>query len=95
MDPVKDVTIRINVHELRILGIWAENWAVQCDNQHLDDVSHEPLKEVVAAIAGRLEKQLGEMGYDIPLTLSSEISQLAKEYPGVELYRDGREEIIE
>jgi DNA-directed RNA polymerase subunit RPC12/RpoP len=100
MDPRSDVSININVHELRILGIWAENWAVHCDNQHLDDVNHEPMKELVNIICTRILKQLPK-NLKMSLTLSGEIKDLQKDLQKREeisgdiiLYRDGREEIV-
>jgi hypothetical protein len=95
-----DVTIRINIHELRILGIWSENYAVSCDNKHLDDPFYESLKETVNIICREIEKQLIEQGKPTPLTLSGEMKDL-KEYlketgqkGEVDFYRDNREEII-
>ncbi len=95
MDPTKDVTITVNVHELRILGIWAENYAVSCDNHHLDDAGYEPLKDTIKAITDRLRAQLRELGKDAPLTLSAEFKQIEQEYPSAEFYRDGKEEVPE
>ncbi len=93
MNPANDVIVRINVHELRILGIWAENHAVTCDNLQLDNAYHESMKETVAAITGRLRTQLSNMGCDMPLTLSAEFKQVEKAYPGAQLFIDGREEV--
>lgn len=98
-DPKADVTIKINVHELRILGIWAENWAVQCDNKELDNAYHESLKDTIKAICDRIYLQIPD-NLKKPLTLRAEIKELS-EYvktkniaKDVTLYRDGREEII-
>lgn len=95
-----DATIKINTHELRILGIWAENYAVLQDNQHLDDPLYEPLKDIVNIICSNLEKQLKEQGKFAPLTLTSEMKDL-KDYlkenkmcDDIDFYRDGKEEII-
>lgn len=97
MDPAQDVTIAVNVHELRILGIWAENHAVQCDNHHLDDAHYEAMKDTVDMIVTRIEEQLRALGKHAPLTLSREIGELKRAFPksDVEFYRDGREEIVE
>lgn len=86
------VNIRINVHELRILGIWAENWAVEADNKQLDNASHESLKETVNIICDRIRAQLPAK-LNQPLTLSAEIKELEAQFPGTQLFRDGREEI--
>jgi DNA-directed RNA polymerase subunit RPC12/RpoP len=89
-----DVTIRVNVHELRILGIWAENHAVHMDNQHLDDAHREPMKDTVNVICDRLQAQLREQGKEMPLTLTREFQEVKKAHPNIEVHRDGREEII-
>jgi len=73
----EDVTIKINWHELRILGIWADNWAQRPD---IPDDS----KRIVAKIIQRIESQHPEM---TPLTLSGEILKLQEEMPGVSLLR--------
>ena len=75
-----DVTIKINWHELRILGIWADNWIQRCTG----DVADES-KKVVAAILARIQKQHPKKD---PLTLAGEIKQLQQTYPGVTLVRD-------
>jgi DNA-directed RNA polymerase subunit RPC12/RpoP len=94
-----DATIKINVHELRILGIWAENYAVSVDNKNLDNAAHESLKESLNRITDRIATQL-PAEIRTPLTLSKEIIELqqglkAQGHPGdIELHRDGREEIL-
>lgn len=89
-DPADDLTIRINLHELHILFVWAENFAVSSDNTQLDNPAHESLKETVNIIAERIEKQLPR---PFQLTLSREVKEIEKQYPGTTLYRDGREEV--
>lgn len=72
-----DVQIKINAHELRIICIWAENYAVSCDLQHQDDPAYESMKLTVNQIAGLLEKQIQEkLGHYIPLTLTHELQEL-------------------
>ena len=66
--PKNDVTIKINWHELRILTIWAEQWASRCKENSTMPVT-------VEAIARRLEKQYPNK---TPLTLAGELSQLRK-----------------
>lgn len=62
----EDVTLRINWHELRILGIWASNWAeAKCGDQE---------KRTIAAILHRLHAQYPDKG---PLTLMGEFRELA------------------
>jgi hypothetical protein len=81
----QDTTIEINWHELRILTIWASNWAAEkCD---------ESARKAVANVIKRLETQRKE---DWPaLTLLGEIKELPEtlrklgiECGGVELYDD-------
>ena len=61
------MTVKINWHELRILTIWAENWASRCK----EDNATMPV--TVEAIARRLEKQYPKK---TPLTLAGEVGQL-------------------
>ena len=68
--PREDVTVRINWHELRILTIWAENWANKIDKECPKSAL------TVACIARRLQKQHPNK---TPLTLAGEIEQLRKE----------------
>ncbi len=94
-DPSMDVSITINTHELRILGIWAENYARRCDDDHLDDVKHESMKETVNAIMGRVESQLAALDKHTPLTMSAELKQLREAFPqsDITVYRDGKEDV--
>ena len=59
------VDVSINIHELRILCIWAENWALE-----KEDVD----ENIIYAIALRLRKQLG--GKPITLTMADEFRTL-------------------
>src|SRR6185369_1725272 len=83
-DPKKDASILINVHDLRIMGIWAENYANSVDNKHLDDVNHSSLKELITIITDRIEVQLKAQGLYTPLTLVKELKQLQTEHPGAQ-----------
>lgn len=76
--PKEDVTIKINWHELRILAIWAENWARQIEKN--GDVTTHPIL-TVNCIARRIQKQHPDK---TPLTLSGEIEELKKTYPSTE-----------
>jgi hypothetical protein len=58
------VSISVNTHELRILCIWAENWAGSTDAD----------EDTVYAIAARLRRQLGDNDY--PLTMADEFRAL-------------------
>ena len=57
----EDTTVEINWHELRILVIWAENWAQHCKRQASDDSSGK-MPKTVTAIARRLEAQRPTFG---------------------------------
>jgi hypothetical protein len=72
-----DVTVAINWHELRILGMWADNWS------HKPGIP-EDSKNIVARILERLEKQHPDK---TPLTLAGEVRKLQEEYPGASLLR--------
>jgi hypothetical protein len=83
-DIADDVTIKINWHELRILGIWADNWA------HDDKIPGDS-KNIVATIIQRLEAQHPDK---TPLTLSGEIRKLQEDYPGASLLRGDGEVLV-
>ena len=61
----QDVTIKINLHELRILTIWADNWARQECNE-----------DSVAALNG-IVNALREQHPGVALTMSDEYQELA------------------
>jgi DNA-directed RNA polymerase subunit RPC12/RpoP len=85
-DPAKDVDVRINWHELRILCMWAENWAHRCDVSHED--GHEPMVPLVHVIAARLQAQRPELAHS-PLTMSGEVRQLREAFPGAKVETHG------
>lgn len=87
-DPKEDVTIKINWHELRILSIWAENWARKCDK---DDDAKMKCVLTVNCIARRIQKQHPDK---TPLTLSGEIEGLKKSHDGVETNFDTKQDKI-
>lgn len=67
----KDFTVDINWHELRVLCIWAENWARAVKDEQNES---RPLR-TVHAIARRLQTQAKDNDL-APLTLSQEILEL-------------------
>jgi DNA-directed RNA polymerase subunit RPC12/RpoP len=73
MHPQEDVTLKINWHELRILIIWAENWARECDKNAENDPDHENMLLTIMTIAQRLQQQYPDK---TKLTLFSEIREL-------------------
>lgn len=73
----EDVNIKINWHELRILSIWAENWARQCDKKALEEGKPRKMLLCIMSIAERLQRQHADK---TPLTLFSEIRELRKEF---------------
>jgi hypothetical protein len=64
----KDTSVEINWHELRILVIWAEQWARKASGD-----SSKTMPDTVHAIARRLQSQHPDFGH---LTLSGEIASL-------------------
>lgn len=64
LDPRKDRLVTINTHELRILTIWASNWAVT----HCDAGS----KKTLSRILQRLNAQLP----GVALTMFQEVKEL-------------------
>ena len=79
----KDLSLKINWHELRILTIWSDNWArAKCDAGS---------QRTLASILRRLDAQRPE-GWP-PLTLSGEIRELQAEGYNAEL-RDGQGNVI-
>lgn len=73
--------ISVNWHELRILVMWAENWAR----------AHQ-LGRTVYSIANRIEAQEPKLAEDSPLSLAKELGILAKTFnldvSSAELRRD-------
>jgi hypothetical protein len=67
--------VSVNLHELRVLCLWAENWALHCTRRpNLDEASKAiHMDEVVYAIAGRLLKQLPAGS---ALTMAGEFKEL-------------------
>lgn len=68
------INLSINWQELRVLVMWAENYARKND-----------LTKVVYAISNRIEKQFPDRANDSPLTLAKEIGQLADAFDGVQV----------
>jgi hypothetical protein len=74
----RDLRVEINWHELRILGIWAENYASQIAKT---DQNSNQFVQTIHAITRRIEAQYPEY---IPLTLSGELGLVAKDYGKIE-----------
>jgi|GEM_PF-1900889 hypothetical protein len=62
----EDVTIKINWHELHILGVWAENWARKIDEKNQNQRATDCLFAIVKAIQDQYPSKH-------PLTLAGEI----------------------
>ena len=83
-DPARDVTIETNWHELRVLLIWAEQWAARCEESDPEgDASG-----LVYAIARAFEAQHPTLADKRALTLSGEMAQLKEKYPKMEVHGD-------
>lgn len=76
MSIAQDVTVRINWHELRILTIWASNWAARCAES---DRPGYDSPAAVGSIIRALEKQKPDESYP-PLTLLGEVQKIAEEF---------------
>lgn len=72
------VNVRINTHELRILCIWAENFANSIKDIPGDD-ANKTAPDTVYAIAARLRRQLGE---SVTLTMADELKAVNDAFPG-------------
>lgn len=82
----EDVEIHINWHELRILSLWAENWARLCDKDKIEKAEKEkyrydPMINTIYAIIKPLQEQCPSFA---PLTLSGEIRQIEEEFGDVQ-----------
>lgn len=86
VDPEKDVTVQINWGELKILSVWAEQWARQGDES--SPMEGYNCVRTVHSICRRLQRQHPGM---IPLTLAGEIRQLQEAGLVVETNFDARE----
>ncbi len=75
-----DVNIVINWHELRILCVWAENWALQCDK-----AKDGGLQKTIISIMRRLHAQHLDKAQESPLSLLAEIAQIKEKYSGTEV----------
>lgn len=67
--PKDDVSIDINWHELRILGMWASNWAGSFTEKEKDS------KQALVGILGRLQRQFPDKS---TLTMGGEVRDLRK-----------------
>lgn len=84
-DHASDVLVRLNWHELRLLIMWAERWAL------MPRANENPFGQTVYSIAERIAEQYPEKAKDCPLTLAGEIGQvrdagykIQTNFPGVE-----------
>lgn len=84
----EDLRIVVNWHELRILGIWAENYAQQCDSK---DKTGASLIKTVHAITRRLQRQFPDK---TKLTLSGEIADLRGDGMSVETHGVAESKLI-
>jgi hypothetical protein len=73
----KYIVTNINWHELRILTIWAENWAKYIDDKESSNPNHKNMPLTIMIIAERLQKQFPNK---VKLTLFSEIRELRKSF---------------
>lgn len=78
------VTITLTTHELRILTIWASNWA----EAHTDKPEGQDSPRVIAGILDGIGQYTSA-----PLSLRQEVADVRAAFPDSEvtLYRDGEE----
>lgn len=74
-DTALDLTVEINWHELRILGIWAENWANHIKSKEDSRGFNKRAPQLIESITRRLQRQYPDL---TPLTLSGELASLPK-----------------
>lgn len=80
------VRVEVNWHELRILVMWAENWANHCANKSIDPT--HGMGYLVLQIARRIENQHPDRALTSPLTLAGELRQLADTFGSVRVVGD-------
>jgi hypothetical protein len=85
-NPAFDLTVNINWQELRILAVWAENWA----RQRSENQDYEGLK-AVHCIVHRLEEQYPDL---YPLTLAGEVRKMQEAGHLVESDMDVRVHLV-
>ena len=76
-----DVTVKINWHEIRVLGIWAENYIGQVQGE-----AGAQGQATIRAIARRIRAQFPERS---PVTLSGEVAALQAAGYDAQLVRAG------
>jgi predicted nucleic acid-binding Zn-ribbon protein len=90
-DPSKDVAVEINWHELRILVMWAANWAENvCAKQ---DAPGNNSPATIQAIARRLQEQHPDLA-DSPLTMQGELAGLRQAFGQVDAVGIGNSQPI-
>jgi hypothetical protein len=80
-DPRERVAVTLTWHELRLLVIWAENWAARCDETEPENDA----RGAVYGIARAIEEQHPSRAAKSALTLSGELAQLREKYPSLEV----------
>lgn len=80
-----DIEIKINWHELRILVMWAERWAIQADENAKKegrplDYNFSAVKSVYS-IAETIVEQYQTLNEKSPLTLAEDIGKLREKFP--------------
>lgn len=85
-DPAKDINIVINMHELRILSLWAERWA-----KHIEKGAPAAPRQV-RGIQHRLVRTNPSLK-GVALSIWDEISELREKFGKVEVYDSGGKRI--
>jgi len=79
-----DVQLKINWHELRILSMWAERWALHIEKEHMGALV------TLDCIVQRLQKQYPNKS---KLTIRGEVGDVKKQFPGSKLIDEHGKEI--
>jgi hypothetical protein len=87
MSIAKDTTVKINPHELRILTMWAMNYAEDCDKRR---PGARKMADVVKGIVHALQPQVSA-----PLSFAAELKQVANTFGPVQVIKDGKVTVID
>lgn len=71
-----DVTIKVNWHELRILGIWATNWSEKCG-----EGAQKSLRSILGVIRAQHPERPG-------LTLDDDLQEVADAFGDVHVIKE-------
>ena len=88
-DTREKATLTLTHHEWRILFIWADNWAGQCDRQD----ENSDAGSVIEAIAREAKRQVPD--FPACLSLLDEVQEVANHFGNVKIHQHGKTTIVE